>query len=379
MRFKRLGCYQIMNSGVLNKGHSYPIATHSYFKAINLEEEKNLFLKSNDYIPRFKYKNNFKEEIIKSRLEQLDRLSREYLSLSCVLSGVYLQSNDAELERFRQINKNLFGVPNLDYAEYIISRILNLKSRANDLYKKEITLLLGKKIESDINIGPSSELFLKYKRYFENYRVNTDNLNMCVSDAIKYELDQSELANKGWRLQLVDGSCHAHTLHDAKKIIIGRDYEPRTSMAANRIAIHEVYGHALPGKRNSIAESEGFALMLEQLLGKTFKFRRSYRYLAASLGWGILGKPMSFREVFEILWRLMLISSKYSESKAKECAFSECYRVFRGGRPDLAGAVFLKDIIYFDANIKIWNAISKKNHSYSDFVDIIEGRKTILK
>jgi hypothetical protein len=117
--------------------------------------------------------------------------------------------------------------------------------------------------------------------------------------------------------------------------------------------------------------------MIEQLVGTNFKTRRSYRYLAAGLGWGVFGRPMIFREAYEIIWRLMAISSKYNEKKAKGYAFDECYRVFRGGRPDLPGAVYLKDIVYFEADARIWSVLSQKKISYTDFVNIIEGRSTI--
>jgi len=178
-------------------------------------------------------------------------------------------------------------------------------------------------------------------------------------------------------VQVIKGCSHARIYHHTKKIKIGEDYKPRKVMAVGRIVAHEIYGHALRGPSKSLSESEGFALAIEQLTGSRFKFRRAYRYLAASLGWGVFGKPMNFREVFEIIWRLMFISSGYSENKSKEHAFDECCRVFRGGRPDIAGAVYLKDTIYFDANIKVWNFLDAKKLDYEKFVDIIEGRSTI--
>jgi hypothetical protein len=97
-----------------------------------------------------------------------------------------------------------------------------------------------------------------------------------------------------------------------------------------------------------------------------------------ALGWGVFGAPMYFRQVYEILWRLMVISSKYSPEIAKQHAFDECYRAFRGGRPDIAGAVFLKDAVYFAANVEMWKVLSGRQRSYNEFVDIIEGRQTVL-
>jgi hypothetical protein len=118
--------------------------------------------------------------------------------------------------------------------------------------------------------------------------------------------------------------------------------------------------------------------MIEQLLDHRFKFRRAYRYLGAALGWGSAGGPRTFREVYEILWRLMVIASRYNEENAKSYAFDECVRVFRGGRPDIAGMVFLKDAIYFAANIAVWQRLQSEPLAYNEFVDVIEGRRKVL-
>lgn len=153
---------------------------------------------------------------------------------------------------------------------------------------------------------------------------------------------------------------------------------PRTHSAAVRIAVHEVYGHALRGHQDSITESEGFASLLEQLVGDKFVFRRSYRYLAAALGWGVFGTPMTFRQVYEIIWRTMVITGTYSLQEAQMYAFDECTRVFRGGVPSLPGAIYLKDSTYFDANIRMWRNLKEHPLQYNEFVDVIEGRRRIL-
>jgi hypothetical protein len=92
----------------------------------------------------------------------------------------------------------------------------------------------------------------------------------------------------------------------------------------------------------------------------------------------VLGTPMTFREVYEILWRAMVIGSSYPVEDAKSHAFDECYRAFRGGRPDIAGAVYLKDSIYFRANLIMWSILEDADIGYDKFVDIIEGRMELL-
>ena len=177
---------------------------------------------------------------------------------------------------------------------------------------------------------------------------------------------------------MIDDASHARVNKAKKLVMIGRFYQPRRKISYWGIVAHEIYGHALRSEIDDQFESEGFAILLEQLLRDTFKFRRSYRYLAAALGWGVLGAPRTFREVYEIIWRLMVIASGYTEDKAKDYAFNECVRVFRGGRPDIAGMVFLKDTIYLAANIALWKQLEKTQISYNEFIDIIEGRQRVL-
>lgn len=73
-----------------------------------------------------------------------------------------------------------------------------------------------------------------------------------------------------------------------------------------------------------------------------------------------------------------MIGSRYNLEVARSYAFDECYRAFRGGKPDMAGAVLLKDMVYFDANIKMWKVLEENPLSYSQFVDVIEGRGVVL-
>ena len=357
----------------------FPVATHSYFRASNLNEEYLEFVSSSDYIPKFNYPNRFNESIILARLSEVEQDSPERKSLECALAGSRLQSDDSELENFRATNEILFGLPNESYAAAILSRMLESVSDSENIYYDEIVKMIGDIPKSNVQLEPSPEVFEKYKAYFNQYRQALTEHNSDVLSVIQHELSKSVLNDRGWVVELTDNHSPAFTSHKTKKIRIGKFYSPRTRLASERIAVHEVYGHALRGPQATIAESEGFALVLEQLLGDRFKLRRSYRYLAASLGWGCFGQPMNFRQVYEVIWRVMIISSKYSEQDAKKHAFNECYRVFRGGRPDLAGAVYLKDITYLQANIDMWNVLMLKNFSYNEFIDIIEGRLAILK
>jgi hypothetical protein len=357
----------------MTEPYRFPVATRSYFRALNKDQERARFLASPDYIPKFVYPASFTVDEIARRQKKAQGDATAYQTLGCVLIGAHLQHDARYLEKFRQANVALFGEPSQSDAYGILSRLLSASTSETEEYRRYILEQVGR-VEPVIGqVGPSAAVFDTLKQYFATYRHSNSVVSTDVATSIRDELVRSGLAEQGWSLECVAGNSPARVFHHLKKIRVGKKYQPRTTRAAERIAVHEVYGHALRGPRATISESEGFAILLEQLLSDTFKSRRSYRYLAASLGWGIFGAPMTFREVYEIVWRLMIIASKYSVADAKNHAFNECYRVFRGGRPDVAGAVYLKDTVYFSANAAIWKLLSDRQVSYNKFIDIIEG------
>ncbi len=360
--------------------YKFPIAPHSYFRALNKEQAKLNFLSSKDNQPVFEYSSQFKPDVIQERLRIVGDDSRATELLSYIKEASMLQIDDTFLDSFRNLNQNLFDTPEKRYALAILNSVHGRSINHPSTYWDEIIGMTGPIPQSESIERPSAGLFIDLKNYFKRYAPRVKSVKQDVANLIELYLDFTGLKKDGWTVQVLKGSTlHAHTHHVKKTISVGDQYKPRKKGAAEYIAVHEVYGHALRGSRSTLDESEGFAVLLEQLLANRFEYRRSYRYLAVSLGWGVLGYPMTFRQVFEILWRVMALGSGYSADDAKSHAFDECYRAFRGGRPDLAGAVCLKDGIYFRANMMMWNVLENDvDISYDKFVDIIEGRVELL-
>jgi len=356
----------------------FPVAPHSYFRAVNKLSERRAFLTSDTSEPVFKYPPYFKLETINERLAELEPHSPQYASLSLVKISATLQDDETKLAEFRKINATLFGKPRPEYAYAILQRIAACVTPETRSIWREVVKRTGKIDASTEVIAPSDEIFARYRQYLRQYVPILKTKDRSLVELMKDQLHVTGLDQRGWDLKILSTAVHAKTNHKIKQITLGEFYEPRTVRAKKRIVTHEVFGHAIRGQQASIDESEGFATVLEQLVDPKFKYRRSYRYLAVSLGWGALGTPMTFREVFEIMWRVMMIGSKYSQLNARKHAFDECYRAFRGGRPDMAGAAFLKDAVYFDANIRMWDVLINQELSYNEFVDIIEGRRTLL-
>jgi hypothetical protein len=359
--------------------YPFPVAPHSYFRARNKDQARAAFLQSDASQPQFIYHDQFNPDTIRDRQQSVAPDSEVWRLLQFVEKAAVLQHDRTSLAAYRTANEQLFGAPQKEYALAILGSVSRCVTDASAIYWREVQQMIGATEQTHTLIGPSGETFKTYKSYFERYASISNYASRDVIGALQLQLEATGLSNQGWKVRVLsDNTSHARTHQRVKTISIGEQYRPRTKKAAMRIAVHEVYGHALRGNRTSTEESEGFAIVLEQLLADTFRYRRSYRYLAVSLGWGVLGTPMTFREVFEILWRVMAIGSAYDIDDAKSHAFDECYRAFRGGRPDVAGAVYLKDSIYFRANTAMWRILETADIGYGNFVDIIEGRKELL-
>ena len=359
----------------------YPLAAHSYFMITNKADQKRRFLDDPNYELQFMYQDHFDATIVQGHLDKaMHDTSKQ--SLELVLSSIALQMDKpskASQVAFRSINQSLFGAPNPEYVQAILSRIESRVTPKTAKLWKYVVEHVEYNPGIEVGIIPDHTTFQIYQKHFRKYYRSIAVTGGDLIGGLKHALQRTGLAADGWQLRLLDDAAHARVDHRGKRIVIGEQYHPRTSMASERIIVHEVVGHAVRGLQDNMAESEGVAVLFEQLLGQRFKFRRTYRYLAASLGWGEAGGRRTFREVYEIIWRLMVIASRYSEENAKSHAFDECIRVFRGGRPDIAGMVFLKDTVYFAANVEVWQRLEKEPLAYNEFVDIIEGRRKVLK
>ena len=358
--------------------YPFAVAAHSYFSVRNKDDARRSFLKSATAEPLFTYSPQFALDVVEDRLAHVKLESTAHTSLLLIKAAVILQNDTSELETFRTASKRLFAEPSALYAAAILSRIENKVSPETRKLWLEVAVRTGP-ISKEVAItAPDDATFQMYRHYIRRYVGPFSIEGLTVGQLLTKHILSTGLDQKGWKVKFTTRTTSARTNHRTNTIWIGENYVPRTMRAKNRIILHEVYGHALRGPQSTLAESEGFAIVLEQLVGTSFKYRRAYRYLAVALGWGVLGRPMTFREVFEILWRVMVIGSSYSKQQAREHAFDEATRAFRGGRPDIAGAVFLKDALYFDGNLAMWDALISNKLSYNKFIDIIEGRRVLL-
>lgn len=362
--------------------YSFPIAPHSYFKVLNLKRSREAFLSDPTTEPTFIYPKMLSPTVIQRRLEHVggDVEARDRLRL--VLASANLQTSGpkpTEMEAFRAFNEKLYGRPSKGYAVFILEHIRSRLRPEHEELWQYIDDKLGEFIDNEPRPRrPSRALFLRLRSYLDQYTGGALHDGGGLHDLIDENLEAAGLRQQGWSIDLRDDHSHAQTIHATKKISVGRYYEPRTDLSKRQIVAHEVYGHALRGYSGSVELSEGFATFLEQLTLERFSMKRSLRYLAVALGWGVAGRPMTFSQVYELIWRLMVAMGRYDEARAKSHAYDECARAFRGGRPDMAGAVFLKDSLYFSGNMRVWRYFVNNEVSYEQFVNIIEGKEQPL-
>lgn len=366
----------------------YPFETapHSYFAIENFEQAKKDFLTGRSTSPIFDYHERFTNEAIDDRISKLIDGTPAQRKLLLVKIAVKLQENDSYLFAFKHLNSEIYGEVSCDYFDRAIKFLLGKYSDV------ELSTICDdencrKLIEYTKNLPErpliDSNSYRKMKRYFRKYFSDLTP-SRSIGEAMQKVFKISKLAERGWVLEEKDDSSHARTIFKSKTITYGKKYKARSNdkFVYNSIALHEIFGHAVRetgAKLDNSESSEGWAVLLEQLNGPNFKTKRAYRYLAAALATGVYdGKELNFSDTFNIIWRLMSLSGRYTQKNAKRHAFDEVARVFRGGRPDLPGAAFLKDTAYLKGNLDIWDAISRQKINYDDFIEIIEGRKEIL-
>jgi hypothetical protein len=369
------------------RNYRFEIAPYSYFFITNYDEESRKFMDGEISNPTYTYASRFSNSYISANLIKVLGDRKATRDLQFVSLALALQKDPKYLSHFRNFSAALYGAPEHKYLNIILAYLARHGSSAKATAYSEENAVFKALMSHGAALtdrAATPEAYTRFRKYFLDYIGGEFSPSRSLGEAMKKVFKRSKLEEKGWRLREDDDLLRARTINKHKVVAYGKNYIARNPNAYNDVAVHEVYGHALRESSKlklSIADSEGWSVLLEQLNEGQFRLRRSYRYLAATLGWGLAtGEPLDFRCTWEVIWRLMSLSRRYEHisEDVKSFAMSEVTRVFRGGRPDLPGAVFLKDTAYFKGNIDIWHALSQNYHTYEDFVDILEGRKKLL-
>lgn len=383
----------------------YTASPASFLQVMNIKSQRQKFIKGNEVFPVFRYDERYAQENLRDRFQSLEReyneadadqrdiIQRRLKETSFLLISQQLQHATLEdikrelLEAFRSQTKDLYGEPRRDSTIGILVRLRSFAKGHDDETMKSYWSYIERTLDfkdEHIPYEPSSETVAYYHgllaRYAPWIESHDNELPHDPIDLLTLALRYIGASQNGWGIEERQGGSNLRVAYARKRIIKGHDFSARSFLGLKQVVVHEAYGHVnrflkSGGRIFHGQESEGLAVVLEQLLYKKYTPKRSLRYLAIALGWGTLGEPMDFRQVYEIIWRAKCILSKCDEAYAKERAFNECVRAFRGGRPDIQGAVFTKDIMYYDGNIDLWRWLEYDKLSYEEFVALLEGQR----
>jgi hypothetical protein len=384
----------------------YPAAPYTYFGVHNITDAREEFLNGDVRNPVFLYGNHFDEDKLLLRLQNIrddlatdpegkhlrfleDRLEEtEFLLIAKKLNDDVGSPSEELVHTFRLANKILYGPPN-PLTSHAIMKNIQSAAAENPRFEKlwqYISTQLGPCHDRYSLRRPSTVTHMHYKEALLQYApwlcMDQQDLPNEPVELMKYALAQIGADKLGWEVKRPIGGANARVSYTSKQIEVGSHFKPRSFNHLKQIVAHEVYGHVnrhilSGGNEFSADEAEGVAIAIEQLTRDKFSYKRTLRYLAVSIGWGAFGEPKDFRDTFEIVWRAAIIIGKHSEQNAKQRAFNECVRAFRGGHPNVPGAVFTKDTVYVDGNMRVWQWLEENMLPYEDFVDVLEGRRMV--
>lgn len=114
---------------------------------------------------------------------------------------------------------------------------------------------------------------------------------------------------------------------------------------------------------------EGIATYAEQQVTGAKEFAGVPRFLSIALAKGLSGEKLDFRRTHTVMTAYRLLASTKKDvtlEQAKETAYDDCVRIFRGSTCHTPGAVYPKDMAYF-GNRAIWTLVSKDSDVVKKF------------
>ncbi|HVS58683.1 MAG TPA: tyrosine/phenylalanine carboxypeptidase domain-containing protein [Candidatus Saccharimonadales bacterium] len=290
--------------------------------------------------------------------------------------------------RYRQLVGELYGSFDAQIVQGVLGYLKDQAARTNTMQQYE-------EVVSAINVKPAQGMYRPSPEDFQYYRqllLTSDHpLRQLAEQPLPddYRDRTAILGLFEWALQTVGAKAEEWRLREKphgsnvmisrhkQEVILGDHYTPHTAERLRQIVGHEVCIHVrrvlLQQHHQSAQTEEGVALLAEQLLAPQFGYKRLVRYLAGALAWGVDGKPRTFSETFAIVWRVFMIIAKTNEQEAKQRAFKECVRIFRGGIPEVPGAAFIKDKVYLEANLTVWQGLSRDKLNQAEFLRLLDG------
>ncbi len=363
-----------------------------------LEREKQKVLSDKSYNPQFEYQ-NLDPSAIKTAKNNLLNLRRElwheesnqsikeaYLEKIDELlleMDMLLSTTEGRFEDFANINIKKYG---LLKPEIVSRRILLVQERFN-LFSQII------KTENIKLAFPSSQTMENAKVIFSGGPDLEISNDLYTSDDIcsLWQNEINKFAN-GWKVIVSNTSLYIFVNNKKRTVYIPLNLK-MSKIKMRELFVHEVGVHVYRreiGKKAKlqllsiglsgyqIAE-EGIALVREQLVGNKVNYYSGFdKYLALMYALGkVDGEKKDFKQTFTMLKTYYEKRSlkKHSSEVSKEIAINRAWgstvRIFRGGNPTVPGCCFMRDKIYREGNIYIWELLS---NSPDFFKDVYSGK-----
>lgn len=377
----------------------YPNALYTYFRIANLPQAMAAFLTTPTQNPQFTYPPllekldtmDLSQQLANDLATQTEPTAQALLTtrqqeVTILTYFQRLQAGDAQaLAGYRQAMVDRYGGLQPEYFHGIISHAVAVAKRQGRQAQLQ-PVLSRLHWRPQPLFQPQATTFWHYSRLAKRHHPAmfsklTD--YQQPQGPIERALHNTGLWQEGWRIKPVRHGANILVSYNRKQLFVSQELQPRSSLRLNQLIAHEVYGHARRWQFGSVKasslEEEGLAVVLEQLLMKRFWYKRTIRYLAIGLAWGVDGTPRDFAATYRLLLPVVQILTRQPPLAAAQTAFKECARAFRGGHPAIPGAVLIKDKIYLEGNLAIWQALEKRLLSDQEFGQILDGHATMLR
>lgn len=296
-----------------------------------------------------------------------------------------------------ELGRELFGQPN--YAEFI-GLNESLRAKAAEVISDDASpalrqialefLQLSSPAEVDEVIGlqeyvPNPEVVAWYgQKIREQFDPVFDTIFADVDDedktfepeemAVYFNRALEALGYAEWTAEINPNGTAVEARQTDQKLLVGAGREAADLDTMRRLVIHEIGVHI---GRRSTGDSlddgllgvglagyggfeEGFAVALEEAYAGKVTHRGTQYTFALGMAMGMDGGgERDFRGTFELQWRRnALQKAKKGElteqaiAAAKNTAYNQCVRIWRGMPTDVPGCVYPKDMAY--SNVEVW-------------------------
>ncbi|MFA5926110.1 MAG: tyrosine/phenylalanine carboxypeptidase domain-containing protein [Parcubacteria group bacterium] len=282
--------------------------------------------------------------------------------------------------RFCRYSRFIYGSPEEEIYQHTIYQVKEvIEQRVSDADPdisaaavRLKTELLEALIKNENTIDPKAFNLPEMKTFEDEKTYSAEEMRAAFE---KY-LNKHQI--KGWRVLIEkEGKIKKFNVSQQKRTINIPSTRKEEHSFLLALLEHEIGTHIIQrekGERSklkllgmgldrSLKGEEGIATYREQKIRGTRGFRGLDYHLAISLALGLDGEKRDFRKVFEIMRDYHFVKSKKSKDAAIEAAKNEawddCVRIFRGTTCKTPGACLTRDIVYREGNIGIWRLIKE--------------------